>query len=176
VAYKVIKPDNTVLLTGSIDMSGYPSTTVHLPKLLASGTYSLVLSPGTATLNTNVRLEADPALVVDGAAVVTSQDFAAQSTRFIFNATANQRIGIGLLGVAFTPPYSAGVMYLGIYNPDGSGLASTSCNGPNTNNTASNCDYEIVAPAAAGFVFESTARLASTRRPPCGSPATRPGH
>jgi hypothetical protein len=143
VAYQVIKPDSSVLVSGSIAISASPS--LHLPSLPATGTYTLVLSPGIATLNTMVRLEANPVLALDGAAAATTQDYNNQSSRFVFSATAGQRVGIGLMGLSFFP---SGVAVTPSYNkPDGSSftLTSSSCDAAIAANTAANCDNEFVA-------------------------------
>jgi hypothetical protein len=151
VNYKVMKPDNSVLLTGTIGYAARPS--IHLPKLVTAGTYSVLLSPGTATLNTNVRVATSPALVVDGAAIATSLDFAYQSARFVFDATAGQRIGIGAIGVAFTPSTSTGPVFLSVYKPDGSALISRGCLGPASDNPQGNCGALITAPTAGTYML-----------------------
>jgi hypothetical protein len=47
IPYKVVKPDNTVLATGFVGSGHRP--TIHLPKLPATGTYTVVLSVGIAS-------------------------------------------------------------------------------------------------------------------------------
>jgi hypothetical protein len=73
VSYKVIKPDNTVLVSGTLSMGQV--TSLHLPKLTAAGTHSLLLSPGSATPSTQVRLEANPAIALDGSHIATALDY-----------------------------------------------------------------------------------------------------
>jgi IPT/TIG domain len=155
VAYKVIKPDNSVLVSGTLSMTAI--TSLHLPKLPATGTYSLLLSPGTATLNTLVRLESNPALTIDGAAIATTQDYPLQSSRLLFDATAGQRLGIGLKNVAFTPSGSGARVF--VYKPDGTSYPGyTTCLGPQTGNTAGNCFVDIVASATGTYsiIIDST--------------------
>ena len=94
VAYTIVKPDNTVLTTGNLGTSYRP--TIHVPKLPATGTYSIIVSPGSATFNANVRAIADPVLAIDGAAAASSLNTFYQSARFVFNASASQRIGVGV--------------------------------------------------------------------------------
>jgi hypothetical protein len=151
VSYKVIKPDNSVLMNGTLTMS--QPTSLHLPKLTAAGTYSLLLSPGSATLSTQVRLEANPAITLDGAAIATALDYQLQTARFTFDATAGQRIGLGIKGVTFTPSGSSSRVY--VFKPDGATLAFTnpSCFGPTSSNTAGNCKLAIVAPVAGTYTI-----------------------
>jgi len=153
IAYKVIKPDNTVLVTGSIGGSGRPS--IHLPKLASAGTYSVLLSPGSATLNTNVRVEVNPIVTVDGPSVPGTQDFAYQSSRFVFDAVAGQRIGIGVANLSFTPtninsPYNG----IKVFRPDGTEhtASAVSC-APYSWNPEGNCDAELLAPATGTYTL-----------------------
>ena len=136
VTYKIIKPDNSILTSGTIGTTAVPS--IHLPKLPLTGTYALQLSPGSSTFNTNVRLEVNAILAVGGPAVATTQDYAGQTTRFIFDATANQRIAIAALAVAFSP--SGNASFLSVYKPDGSSLGFQACKGSKYEHTAGNCD------------------------------------
>jgi hypothetical protein len=157
-AYKLLGPDNTVLITGSIGGNNRPS--VHLPKLSAAGTYSVLLSPGSATLNTNVRVEINPVITVDGAAASSSLDSPYQSARFVFDAEAGQRIGMGVVGLAFTPaainsPYNG----LRVFRPDGTEIlpAPNTCAGQTGSNPEGNCDGELLAPVTGTYtaVLES---------------------
>ena len=149
VTYKIIGPDDTVLVTDTIVMSSV--ATIHLPQIPATGTYTLQLSPGSATLSTNIRLEANSALTLDGAAVATTQDYPGQSTRFTLTAAANQRIGIGALGVSFSPV--AAFMTMTLRKPDGSTIGSQTCVGSQSGNAAGNCDYEFQASVAGTYTL-----------------------
>jgi hypothetical protein len=155
VEYKVIKPDNTVLITGRIGTSLYRPT-IHLPKLSAAGTYSVLLSPGTATLSANVRVLADPVLTVDGAPAASSLDFAYQSTRLLFDATAAQRIGVGVMGLTLTPT-SATATPFKVYLPDGTLLSGSStwpsCSPATGSNPQANCDGELVTTVAGTYAI-----------------------
>jgi len=163
-AYKLIKPDNTVLQSGSIGGSNSPS--IHLPLFAAGGTYSLVLSPGTATLNANVRVEVNPIVTIDGPSAASTLDFANQSARFVFDATAIQRLGLGLVGVAFTPT----VPYLGamqVFRSDGTLVTLPQvmdCWTAGSGNPEGNCDGELIVPA--------TGRYTAIFTPPTGTYAT----
>jgi len=154
IIYKVIKPDNTVLLSGSI--GGTTRPTIHLPKLATAGTYSVLLSPGSATLNTNARVEVNPVLSVDGPPAAGTQDFAYQSSRFVFDAVAGQRIGIGVANLSFTPtninsPYNG----IKVFRPDGTEHtpSAVACGGPIGGNPEGNCDTELLAPATGTYTL-----------------------
>ncbi|MGI8423402.1 MAG: pre-peptidase C-terminal domain-containing protein, partial [Chloroflexota bacterium] len=152
VTYKVIKPDNSVLVTGQVG-TGTNRPTIHLPKLPVAGTYSVLLSPGLATLNTSARLVADPVLAIDGAAAASGLDFAGQSARWVFDATAGQRIGIGGSGTTVTPTGATSTVTFSVYQPDGSSLAGFTHVSPcsATANPQGNCDAEMLAAGAGTY-------------------------
>lgn len=166
VAYKVIKPDNTVLLTGWVGTSTYRPT-IHLPKLTATGTYSVLISPGVATVTANVRVTADPVLTVDGATVNSTLDFAHQSARFVFDATATQRLGIGVAGLTSNPATTNSTQF-NVYLPDGSSLAGSStwpsCAPATANNPQGNCDGELLSTIAGTYTLVA--------QPPVGTYST----
>jgi large repetitive protein len=154
MSYKVIKPDNSVLLSSSMLMT--QPHTVHLPRLPANGTYTLQLTSGTATLNTLVRLEQNPVLTLDGAAIATNQDYPSQTSRFIFTATAGQRIGIGVLGLSLVPGGSGVALK---YQKEDQGSTSRTCFTVNSSNPNGNCGAEFLA-ASAGTYFITLGDLA----------------
>lgn len=152
VDYKVISPDNSILVTGRIGASNRPS--IHLPKLATSGTYSIVLSPGNATFNTSVRIEVNPVITVDGPGSSSTMDFPYQSARFVFDAVAGQRIGFGVVGLSFVPaainsPYNG----LRIFRPDGVEIlpTPTTCGGQTGGNPEGNCDAELLPPISGTY-------------------------
>ena len=154
VAYKVIKPDNSVLATGNVGtVTNRP--TIHLPKLPTTGTYSVFLSPGLATLNTTARLVTDPVLTINGAAVASGLDFAGQSARWVFDATAGQRLGIGGSGTSVTPTGATSTVTFSAFQPDGSSLPGfthiPACSA--TANPQGNCDAEILAAGAGAYTI-----------------------
>jgi len=111
----------------------------------------------------NLRVETDPLLVVDGPAVTSNLDAVYQSARYVFDAMANQPIGIGIshLTFVFAPAYSSSNARLRIFRPDGVEIAAsdpTYCYGVTTSNPGGNCDTEFVAPMAGRytFIFEDT--------------------
>ena len=153
ISYKVIKPDNTVLATGNVGNTNRP--TIHVPKLPSAGTYSVLVSVGSATLNTYVRVSADPVLSIDGAAAASSLDFAFQSMRFVFAAAANQRVGIGVMGMSLTPTTSNYVTF-NAYLPDGTALSAPtlpSCANAASSNPEGNCDGELVTTVAGTYTL-----------------------
>ena len=144
VAYQVIKPDNTVLQTGTITGTfGRPS--IHLPPLPTAGTYSVLLSPGSATLNANVRVEINPVTSVDGPVVASSLDYAFQSARFVFTAAANQHVGIGVAGLAFTPSSGTPTIAVKAYQADGTPVTISGNATCGVWNPQGNCDLEFLA-------------------------------
>jgi hypothetical protein len=151
VAYKVVKPDNTVLTTGVLNGMSSGTPTIHLPMFSAGGTYSVVLSPGNATLNTNVRVEANPVLAIDGPGVASTLDYANQSSRFVINATAGQHLGLGLVGVAFTPALQA-TATVRPFDPTGVALPTATCTGFSSS-TEGNCDAELVAATSGAYTI-----------------------
>lgn len=162
VPYTVIKPDNTVQLSGSVGGNNY-APSIHLPALSAAGTYSLLLSPGTTTLNVNLRIETDPLLVVDGPALASSLDATFQSARYFFDATANQHLGVGISHLTFVvaPAYASASANarLRIFRPDGLEIAASTpvyCYGVVQGNSGGNCDSEFVAPITGRYslIFE----------------------
>ena len=161
VPYTVIKPDNTVLLSGSVGGNNY-APSIHLPALSAAGTYSLLLSPGTTTLNVNLRIETDPLLVVDGPALASSLDATFQSARYFFDATANQHLGVGISHLTFVvAPAYAGTSAnarLRIFRPDGLEIPSSDyCYGVVQGNSGGNCDSEFIVPITGRYslIFEN---------------------
>lgn len=150
IPYKVFKPDGTLLAQGGVGNTGRP--TIHLPRLPVDGTYSVLLSPGIATLNSTVTLNSDPTIVVDGAVRTSEMTVANQSQRWIFNATAGDRLGIGLSGVSLSPVGTA-TTAVRVVQPSGTDMPATTlpaCT-PNVNNPQGLCDGELVAPATGTY-------------------------
>jgi hypothetical protein len=127
VPYSVIKPDNTVLTTGYVGASNRP--TIHLPKLTASGTHSILFSPGTATFASNIKVITDPAVTVDGATISLATESPDQTTRFRFDASGN--LSLGVTGLAYIGS-SATNSPLSAYGPTGSQVGSSASCSPTT--------------------------------------------
>jgi hypothetical protein len=150
VNYKIIKPDNSVLMSGQLATNLVP--TLHLPILTTAGTYTLQLTPtGLTVLNTNVRLEANKAIAVDGAPVSLAQDEYNQSTRFTFTATAGQRIGFGSAGLTVSPSWWG--VPVTIHKPDGSNVASGNCNAMPSGTPYGDCGIDILAPVSGTYTI-----------------------
>jgi hypothetical protein len=143
ISYKVVSPDGSQLAAGTVGNASRP--TIHLPKLPAMGTYSVFVSVGSATLSAQARLVADPVISAGGLAAATALDFAGQSARFVFEAAASQRLGVGVMGVAVTPAGAGNVSFTA-YQPNGSALyapTAPSCANASTQNPQGNCDGEL---------------------------------
>jgi len=156
ISYQVVSPDSSVLATGTVGNASRP--TIHIPRLPATGTYSVFVSVGTATLNTNVRLVTDPLIPVDGAAAASALDYAGQSARFVFETADAQRIGVGVLGVSVNPA-GAGNVSFNAYRPDGTALyapAVPSCGGATSLNPQGNCDGEFTTVTAGTHTLVAT--------------------
>ena len=149
LTYKIVAPNNIVVSTGTVNAN---ADSIHLPKTTLAGTYSIVLSPGNATLNTNVRVVPSPVLILDGAPVASGLDSSGQTARMVFDAVANQRIGIGLIGVAIAPS-GAGQATVSIFKPDGSELGGNrmQCNAPWSGNLQANCENNLTAPVTGTY-------------------------
>ncbi|WP_171159781.1 pre-peptidase C-terminal domain-containing protein [Usitatibacter palustris] len=150
IQYKVFKPDLTLLMQGFFGMSA-ARPTIHLPKTATAGVYFVMVSPGTAELSTMASVMADPILVVDGTSVAVSTTGPWQSTRSVFAASANQRLGLGISGFTILP-YSAGGTTWRVYKPDGTELGITSCNAAG-GGYSGNCDGEFLAPVAGTYTM-----------------------
>ena len=155
VTYKVYTPANAQLLTGNIGYGYRP--TIHLPKLPSTGTYSVLVSPGIATLSSFVSVAADPVLGIDGAATSVALSSASSTTRMIFSAPANQRIGVGIAGLTLSGATSSAT-YFKVYQPDGTQLTASGapfCFQPNSQNPQGNCDGEFTTAAAGVYTMLS---------------------
>jgi YD repeat-containing protein len=86
IDYKVYKPDGTLLASNSSSTNGSD----YLPPLPASGTYTLIVDPGTSAANTTLTLssEVTGTLTSGGAAVTFSTTRAGQKASYTFTATA----------------------------------------------------------------------------------------
>jgi YD repeat-containing protein len=163
IAYKVIKPDNSVLASGNVGGSSRP--TIHLPKTTAAGTYSLLVSPGIATFNANVRVATDVALVPDAATLQIATTTPGETTRFTLDLAAAQRAGLGVSGYTHAPSNASATTFAA-FKPDGTSLTggniATAVPVGTFNNTSGNADGEIVATVAGTYTLVATTGAAST--------------
>ena len=95
---KLLNPSGTQI--GSVAFSTAP-TDWNLPRLTTTGTYTLVVDPGTKTGSVTLTLSRDivgGSIAVDGASVTAMIARAGQNERFTFSATSGQYLGLGLTG------------------------------------------------------------------------------
>lgn len=124
VPYSVIKPDNTVLMTGNVGAANRP--TIHLPALTSTGTYSVLFSPGTATFNASIKVISDPTVTMDGTTLAMAPEAPDQSSRFKFDASGNGSLGITALTYVGS---GSSASTLTVYGPTGTQIGSqVSCN------------------------------------------------
>ncbi|WP_386066034.1 IPT/TIG domain-containing protein [Tahibacter sp. UC22_41] len=127
-SYQVFSPSGNSIASGTL----YETTrTIHLPPLPVTGRYALYFK-STALLRTQVALESDAVITVDGVATSSGTSFRGQSRRLRFAGTAGQNLGFAQTDRSVTP----GGSYLlapTFYKPDGSALASLA-NLPQTGN------------------------------------------
>jgi hypothetical protein len=116
--YKILKPDNTVLVSGNVGSANRP--TIHLPKTSGAGTYTLLISPGIATFNSNIRVLTDRTITTADAPATFGTATALASTRFRFDATQNDGLAVNVSGITDNGT-------LTVYKPDGVSLASQAC-------------------------------------------------
>lgn len=148
LAYKVFKPDNTQLATGFVGYGYRP--TIHLPKLPASGTYTLIVSPGVATMASQVSFGADPVLALDGPAATIPMGSPSQTTRTVFDATAGQVIGVGIAGYTQNASTTSSA-YFNVFQPGGASVGSYNAYWSWASNPAGNWDGEFIAPVTGRY-------------------------
>ena len=103
--------------------------TLVVPPLPVTGTYTAFIEPepaalAAATATMEVLLDPGRTLGIDGPAQSNPIAVAGGSSRFVFSATAGQNLGLGIGGLAFTPPTDATAT---VYKPDGVQLGSYTC-------------------------------------------------
>lgn len=148
VNYKVYGPDNSLLVQGNVGYGYRP--TVHLPKLPATGTYSVFVSPGVATLTTVASVAADPVLTADGSPASIALNTASQTARVVFSADADQNLGVGVTGFTLSGATTNGSAFK-VYKPDGTQLTAPyapNCTQVSPSNPQGNCDGEFTTTVA----------------------------
>lgn len=151
LAYTVFKPDNTQFTSGYVGYGYRP--TIHLPKLPAAGTYSVFISPGIATMASQVSVAADPLMTLDGPVTNVAMGSPSQTTRTLFDATAAQPIGVGISGYTQNASTTSS-SYFNVYQPNGTALggsASFNAYWSWSSNPAGNWDGEFIAPATGRY-------------------------
>lgn len=151
INYKVYGPDNALFVQGNVGYGYRP--TVHFPSLPVSGTYSVFVSPGVATLTTVASVAADPILAVDGPPTSVALNTASQTARVVFTADANQNLGVGVTGFTLSGQTSSGSPFK-VYTPDGNQLTAPNapyCTQVSASNPQGNCDGEVTTTVAGTY-------------------------
>jgi len=133
VSVTVYKPDGSSLANTSVSSSG----TFDLPALPVTGTYTVVINPGSTVIgNVDVQLKSTPtdlaaSIVPDGAQVALNLAVH-QRGAVTFTGTAGQNLGIGYPQIT-TSPTDQSVSFK-LLKPDGTQLYSDSWSFANSNN------------------------------------------
>ena len=119
-------PDKSMLAYTHLTGAGQ---TVVTPPLPITGAYTVMIEPepgaqAAATATMEVLLDPGRALDIDGPTQTVPINVAGGSARFLFSATAGRNLGLGVHGLAFTPPADASAT---IYKPDGTPLTAYPC-------------------------------------------------
>ncbi|HWH39433.1 MAG TPA: hypothetical protein VNU21_06310 [Usitatibacter sp.] len=98
----------------------------------------------------------EAAIPVDGNPVAVALDPAGKPARLAFTARAGQRLGLGIVGLKFTPPSASGLVVT-VRQPDGTllpGLPHIHCTAASQANPSGSCDAEIAVQHAGRHVVE----------------------
>jgi YD repeat-containing protein len=122
VNWSVFAPNGTTL----VNCGGFNAgNTCVLPQLNASGTYTVVLVPSTATTvvqgTLTLSTEVSGTLAANAAATTFVAVRAGQNGRYTFSATTGDNYNLAWTGATFNGSYT----YLYVYAPDGSQVASS---------------------------------------------------
>ena len=95
---------------------------------LPAGTYTVAVEyTAAATGSVQILLSSGTPVATDGAPVsFSAAGGAGEKAYYTFAGTAGQNVGIGLTSLALSPA-SPGNVYVAVYKPDGSSLASADC-------------------------------------------------
>ncbi|AMO95381.1 cbiX family protein [Collimonas fungivorans] len=123
ITWSVMAPNGTTLTSNCSSFSTNSSCT--LPALPATGVYTLVLTPSTATTTVQATLtlssEVTGVLTANAAATTFATTRAGQNARYTFNATTGDNYTLAWTGATFSGSYP----YLYVYAPDGSQVTSS---------------------------------------------------
>jgi hypothetical protein len=127
LSYVILKPDGTSLTSSAVGNGG--TGTLDVPALPITGTYTLYVEPqfgATASAIVTVSADVQVALAIDGPPTDITLAHVGQAARLSVEATAGQRLGLGISDVILSQPgYTVGVW---VYKPDNAILTSTNCN------------------------------------------------
>lgn len=148
---QIYKPDGSLLSdnTGSQSSDG---AVTHVASLPSTGTYHVYVVPwlsatGTMALTLNPAMD----LVVDAASSTIATTTAGYTKRFLFNASAGQRVGIGTRDHVHTPS-SGGSTSLVLYGPSGNTINSMNC----TTSGLARCELNMWGNPAGPFTIAVT--------------------
>jgi len=99
----VLKPDGSTLVSGTAGPNGLGLATPPLP---AAGTYTIQVNPALATtgsMTVTLSTEIAGSIAVGGSSVPLSITRAGQRARLTFDATAGQRLSLGVTSSSFPP-------------------------------------------------------------------------
>lgn len=149
VFYRVYKPDGTLLV--NVSTAAFTTQELRLP---AEGTYQVLVEPSYGeTLSSRVTLTAGKALAVDGAAASIATDQGGQPVRATFNAVAGDRLGVGVHDLAVS---TGAFVAVGVFRPDGTSAASTTCSVANNG-----CKLSVTANQTGTYVVVTTPQSAT---------------
>jgi YD repeat-containing protein len=148
---QVFKPDGTVLHTNTGSQSTDGAVT-HVASLPSTGTYKVYVVPwlsatGTMALTLNPAMD----LVVDADSSTIATTTAGYTKRFLFNATAGQRVGVGTRDHVHTPS-SGSSTGLVLYGPSGNAINSMNC----TTSGLARCELNMWGNPAGPFTIAVT--------------------
>jgi hypothetical protein len=132
--YSLYDRTNTVIRS---DVLWPEKASAHLPRLSATGTYSVAFFSGSGTDQFSVSLEMDPAAAVDGVSLNVASATYGQSKRFVFVVAKAANIGLGVSNLVNQIGDDA---WVSVYRPSGgtvSGAASETCQ------LATGCDLAL---------------------------------
>jgi hypothetical protein len=122
----VVRDPNGYVYNQSSIGSG-SSTLVNLPSLPATGTYTVLVVPSTAsTWQGQLALYSGTLISVNTETPTLSTSVAGEPLRYRFSATAGQRLEFGLTGLTYGTS-SANATTVNVLRPDGSQILSLGC-------------------------------------------------
>jgi len=126
-AVTILKPDGSTLAGGSTQSTVW-GTVFTPPVLPTTGTYTVLVDVTLgATWHGRLTLKSGSAITVDGSTQALASTYAAETKRFTFAGTANQRVDLGALGLTYATPSSNNTTAY-LYRPDGVQAASFAWN------------------------------------------------
>lgn len=114
-----------------------------------SGTYAILISPGTATLSAAAQFAHDATVVVGSTAASFTGNAVGQTSRVRLNILSGERMGVGVTGFTVSPTSTSGTTFK-IFDPSATLVSSAMlCYAASTANPQGNCDGEFT-PAQSG--------------------------